>query len=129
MILQDIIKWSPEKVIAKGVEDLLQYEYFRFRMHQAERLFPERSQAFADAQEKYAIELAKEELRLRDEEKLPVSMVTTQAKGNPVIADLRSKMTLAEGLLKSVDYAQVNFRREVAQIHDILQREWYKKDN
>lgn len=60
-----------------------------------------RGRDYAEAESKYRSALAKEILRLRDEEGYPVTLVPDLARGNPEVAQLKVERDCAESLYKS----------------------------
>lgn len=83
-----------------------------------------RGRDYAEAESKYRSALAKEILRLRDEEGYPVTLVPDLARGNPEVANLKVERDCAESLYKSaLEAINVNKLR-IKVLEAQVDREW-----
>lgn len=83
-----------------------------------------RGRDYAEAESKYRSALAKEILRLRDEEGYPVTLVPDLARGNPDVANLKVERDCAESLYKSaLEAINVNKLR-IKVLEAQVDREW-----
>lgn len=83
-----------------------------------------RGRDYAEAESKYRSALAKEILRLRDEEGYPVTLVPDLARGNPEVAQLKVERDCAESLYKSaLEAINVNKLR-IKVLEAQVDREW-----
>lgn len=83
-----------------------------------------RGRDYAEAESKYRSALAKEILRLRDEEGYPVTLVPDLARGNPEVAQLKVERDCAESLYKSaLEAINVNKLR-IKVLENQHDREW-----
>lgn len=80
--------------------------------------------AMAKARSAYRVALAREELRLRLEEKLPASMVADVARGAEEVARLKYLLEAAEVAYAASREAVMLRKREADAIREQLQREW-----
>lgn len=83
-----------------------------------------RGRDYAESESKYRSALAKEILRLRDEEGYPVTLVPDLARGNPEVAQLKVERDCAESLYKSaLEAINVNKLR-IKVLENQHDREW-----
>lgn len=83
-----------------------------------------RGRAYAEAEAAYRTALAVEELRLRDEEGYPVTLVPDLARGNQKVARLKLERDSSEALYKAaLEAINVNKLR-IKILETQLQREW-----
>lgn len=83
-----------------------------------------RGRDYAEAESAYRSALAKEILRLRDEEGYPVTLVPDLARGNPEVAQLKVERDCAESLYKSaLEAVNVNKLR-IKVLENQHDREW-----
>lgn len=83
-----------------------------------------RGRDYAEAESTYRSALAKEILRLRDEEGYPVTLVPDLARGNPDVAQLKVERDCAESLYKSaLEAINVNKLR-IKVLENQHDREW-----
>lgn len=81
-------------------------------------------EAEAMARRNYRVALAKEELRLRLEEKLPASMISDVARGDEDVAQKRYLLSCAETAYKASYEATMLRKREVDTIREQIAREY-----
>lgn len=83
----------------------------------------ERGRTFAQAEHDYKVAMAKFVTEKRAE-KVPVTIVTILAQGDPEVAKLRMMRDIAESLYDSAKEAINSYKLKIRVINDQIEREW-----
>ena len=80
--------------------------------------------AYAQAERDYKVTLRTEALKLRSEEKLPVTLISKIIYGIPEVAELRFKRDVAEAVYKANQEAINSIKLQMRIIDSQISREW-----
>ena len=83
-----------------------------------------RGREYADCYKNYRVAVAKELLRLRHEENMPVTIAYDVARGNEEVAELKRKEIISESLYKSCQEAINSYKLQIKIIQEQINREY-----
>lgn len=93
------------------------------------KMLRENGTKLAEAERKYKIKLRQEALKLREDKKLPVTLIAQIIYGVPEVADLRFERDVAEAMYNANQEHINTTKLQIRILESQLDREWHSGNN
>jgi len=93
------------------------------------KMLRENGTKLAEAERKYKIKLRQEALKLREDKKLPVTLIAQIIYGVPEVADLRFERDVAEAMYNANQEHINTTKLQIRILESQLDREWHSGGN